>query len=302
MASLDVQLERAEALDGVDAEEHAALPAQPPDGLEVGAEAGEELHPAKGEEARPRRQRPFDVGEGEGAAPVRDEVHRYPAPFEVHERVDVRGELARRHGHAVARASEHVQPVRGVRRELDPLRLGPEQPRHPLERSRARRRGSCRCGFGAVLEEGPHRKRRDGGVVEVVRFFNVREVLAERVGRHGGEGRVGWGRPLFTPFPPLLFQVGGYEGTSAGDERGRLAGRPSPSASSCPDVRFTSSTWPDVRLSLGRVKGLGSSSDYQPGAPWKAGTQRLEALGTRPRAPRDTFTSDAAPQLARLPR
>src|SRR5690606_10219698 len=140
-----VEPERAETLDGVYAEDNAALATERAERSEVAAEAGKELHPAHAEHARPRRERPLYVLDRERSALVRDEVHLNAALAQPEPRVDVSRKLACRHRHAVARPPveplrEHVQRVRRVRRELDALRARADEPAEPLARPLDRRR------------------------------------------------------------------------------------------------------------------------------------------------------------------
>jgi hypothetical protein len=88
-----VELEGAQALDGVDDEEDVAGTAELGEGREVGDVAGRELHGGHGDDPRAGVGRFADPVHGE-AAPVRRQAPGFDArPGEVHPRVGVRGVL-----------------------------------------------------------------------------------------------------------------------------------------------------------------------------------------------------------------
>jgi hypothetical protein len=94
---VEVGGEDAEALDGVDAEEGAHVPARPAEGRQVGTPARAVLDPAGGHELRRRAG-----GHGGGEVGRRHPVDHHAAVPQREPRVGGGGELAGRNDHAVA--------------------------------------------------------------------------------------------------------------------------------------------------------------------------------------------------------
>ena len=207
-----VEPERADTLDRIDAEQHAAFVAERADGFNLRAEAGQELHPTHAHEPRLGRQRPLHVLDGERPTLVRDEVERDAFVLQSEPRIHVRGKLAGRHGDAVARLPveplrEHVQRSRRVRRELDALGRRTEQSSDPLPCSlddgrdievviRLRPVPLVEKGIDGLADGAAERS--GGGVVEVGPLVGVGKVLAE----------VGEGHALNIPTPEAVVAPG----------------------------------------------------------------------------------------------
>ncbi len=205
-ARLDVDGERAGLLDRVDHEQHVPIPAEPPDGVHVGAVAARELHRAHRHQPRPRADGILDRLGRHHPVHRPDLAQPDAAIREMLPGVDV-GRVLDGAGHRHFVSGAPVQPFRHHRQtvgrasdERDLLGRGADErcgPRPGLCGARPPLPGGHVALGDVVFEPGVDRRahagraRRHRGAVEIGTAFAGRECVTvpEAQGRHDGSSR-----------------------------------------------------------------------------------------------------------------